>query len=74
MELHHQAEDGGTNGQVVALISFQAQGLSEAQLAGLPANPAGAVDLTAQEAAAIEGRGGDASCGPKCTTNPIKPL
>ena len=24
MELHHQAEDGGTNGQVVALISFQA--------------------------------------------------
>ena len=24
MELHHQAEDGETNGQVVALISFQA--------------------------------------------------
>ena len=48
------------------------QSLSEGQLAGLPANPAGAVDLTEEEAAAIEGRmgGGDASCGPKCTTNP----
>lgn len=46
------------------------QGLSENQLAGLPANPAGAVDLTAEEAAAIEGRLSSADCGPQCTTNP----
>jgi mersacidin/lichenicidin family type 2 lantibiotic len=52
------------------------QSLSKAQLAAMPANPAGLVDLTAEEAAAIAGRanGADTSCGPKCTTNPIKPL
>jgi mersacidin/lichenicidin family type 2 lantibiotic len=51
------------------------RGLSAAQLAAMPANPAGMVDLTAEEAAAIQGsgNGADTSCGPKCTTNPIKP-
>jgi mersacidin/lichenicidin family type 2 lantibiotic len=52
------------------------QSLGEAQLAAMPANPAGMVDLTAEEAAVIAGsaNGADTSCGPKCTTVPVKPL
>jgi len=38
------------------------QSLSEAERAQLPANPAGAVDLTEAEAATIEGRAAFAGC------------
>jgi mersacidin/lichenicidin family type 2 lantibiotic len=38
------------------------QSLSEAERAALPANPAGAVELTEAEAAAVEGRLAAACC------------
>ncbi|HVC98320.1 MAG TPA: mersacidin/lichenicidin family type 2 lantibiotic [Pirellulales bacterium] len=37
--------------------------LGQDQLAGLPANPAGAVELTALEAAAVDGKIAYADCG-----------
>jgi mersacidin/lichenicidin family type 2 lantibiotic len=49
--------------------------LSKDQLAAMPANPAGAIELTDMEAAAIDGKMAFADCGgchshqPNCTAN-----